>query len=178
MLKQRTGTSGKIVEIGTCRMPLLHLLEELNRDCCLDGHSTAYWTKDHLTVSVDVDRQAIENVQTICKALAQEKNLVTFNMDGIEYLKRRNEPIDLLFLDAWDVNLPESAERHLEAFQAAEHLLDFQSLVFIDDTDVDCVDGDLVWADGISGKGKLVIPYAIEKGWHVVFSGRQTLLSK
>jgi hypothetical protein len=88
------------------------------------------------------------------------------------------DPIDLLFLDAWDVNLEGSAERHLEAFKAAEQNLHEQSLVLIDDTDVDLVEDILVFADGVSGKGKLVIPYAVNRGWKVVFSGRQTLLSK
>jgi hypothetical protein len=176
MLKERGGKN--IVEIGACRMPLNHPLDELHLECCLDSHSTAYWTKDHLTVTIDIDPQTIANTVEICTALGQEKNLVVWTGDGVSYLQRRMDPIDLLFLDAWDVNLPESAERHLDAFIAAERNLDHRSLVLIDDTDVDCVDGKLVFADGISGKGKLVIPYAVNRGWRVVFSGRQTLLSK
>lgn len=168
-----------VVEIGGCRMPLRHPLDELDRDCCLDGHSTAYWTKDFQTVSVDIDRNVTANTIRICENLGQKPNLLALTTDGVEYLSGiRTGEIDLLFLDAWDVNLPNSAEEHLRAFQAAERLLHQWSLVLIDDTDVDCVDGELVFSDGVSGKGKLVIPYAIENGWHVVFSGRQTLLSK
>jgi hypothetical protein len=176
MLKERGGKN--IVEIGACRMPLNHPLDELHLECCLDSHSTAYWTKDYLTVSIDIDPQTIANTVDICTALGQEKNLVVWTGDGIAYLKRRMDPIDLLFLDAWDVNLEGSAERHLEAFKAAEQNLHEQSLVLIDDTDVDLVEDILVFADGVSGKGKLVIPYAVNRGWKVVFSGRQTLLSK
>lgn len=176
IMKERKGHH--VVEIGSCRMPLRHPLEELHRDCCLDSHSTAYWTKHFRTVSVDIDPAATQNTFAICKALKQEGNLIPITGDGVEYLETRDYEIDLLFLDAWDVNLPNSAEEHLRAFQTAERLLHQRSLVLIDDTDVDCVDGELVFSDGVSGKGKLVIPYAIENGWHVVFSGRQTLLSK
>ena len=176
MFKDRNG--GTIVEIGGCRMPLTHPLDQLDRNCCLDGHSTAYWTKEHHTVSIDIDSQVIANTIQIVHNLRQAENLVVMCLDGIEYLRNRSTQIDLLFLDAWDVNLPNSAEEHLKAFQAAENILHDQSLVLIDDTDVDCIDGQLVFSEGISGKGKLVIPYAIEKGWHIVFSGRQTLLSK
>ncbi len=53
-----------------------------------------------------------------------------------------------------------------------------ESIILIDDTDVERINEQVVFSNGISGKGKLVIPQAIKDGYNVIFSGRQTLLSK
>ena len=167
-----------IVEIGTMRMPLNHPLEEINIECCQDGHSTAWWAQTGKEVySVDIDPAAIQNcVETLDKLGHQ--NVHVLNRDGIQFLKDFNKPIDLLFLDAWDVDLPNSCEKHLEAYEVAKSKLHKYSLILIDDTDVERTDKGIVFANGLSGKGKLVIPKALDEGWEIVLSGRQTLLSR
>lgn len=176
LLKQRGGTI--VVEIGAMRMPLNHPLAEFHIDCCMDGHSTAHFASNSLQVySVDIDPQVVNNTTKEIEKLGYLKHLQSKCMDGILYLQSFQERIDLLFLDAWDVGLPGFAEHHLDAYHAAKKNLHSKSLILIDDTDVDCVNGNVVFADGLSGKGKYVIPEAQKAGWKIIFSGRQTLLS-
>lgn len=86
--------------------------------------------------------------------------------DGVAFLEAFSRPIDLLYLDAWDAYLPGSQENHLRAYLAARKNLHTQSLILIDDTDLEQ-----------SSKGRLVIPRAIEDGLAVLFSEEgQTLL--
>ncbi len=143
-----------IVEVGSLRIPG-------NYDG--DGYSTLAWAASGQSVySVDIDQAATALTIEETKHLP---NVVVVNGDGIAFLKCFGEPIDLLYLDAWDVGAPEYKERHLEAFQAAR--LAHKALVLIDDCDV----------DGL-GKGELVIPAAMAAGFSVVFQERQTLLAR
>lgn len=84
--------------------------------------------------SVDLDSRAVINANK----MTSEKTLVTCS-DSVEYLKRFSLPIDLLYLDSYDVDfnnpLP-SAEHHLKEFNAVKHLLHKGSIVLIDDTPV------------------------------------------
>jgi hypothetical protein len=95
-------------------------------------------------------------------------NLTVHTGDGIDFLKRYERSIDLLFLDAWDV-VPGTAyaENHLEAYRAALPKLAPRCLVQIDDTDI--LNG---------GKGRLVIPQMIRDGFELVTWGRQAILAR
>jgi hypothetical protein len=87
--------------------------------------------------------------------------------------------IDLLFLDAWDIDTPGYAEKHLEAYRAAEDKLATRHLLLIDDTDVDYIDGRLQFVDvAVAGKGRLLVPELLDRGYELVRTGRQTLLAK
>lgn len=170
-----------IVEIGCMRMRLNHPLEELNIICCNDGHSTIYWaneTDDFVTVDTDSGAM-LTSITEVKRHLG--KDIRGIVMDGIEYLRdRRKEPIDLLFLDFVDANYPESAQAHLDAYIASKKNLHDKSLILVDDTDVELrEDGKLHFSeDGIGGKGKLLVPYALNEGWNLIFKGRQVLLSR
>lgn len=168
-----------IVEIGCVRQPLNHPIGEFHIDCCAEGHSTMLWARETDDfVTVDITESSIELARNECKR-HYGKDIDARATDGIKFLQSWSRPIDLLYLDAWDLGLPRSAEDHLAAFLAAENCLHDNSLVLIDDTDCKMIDSRLHFTDtGIEGKGWLVIPYAISKGWKVVFSGRQVLLSK
>lgn len=74
---------------------------------------------------------------------------------------------DLLYLDGWDLNDPDSAVNHLKCFLLADDSIKPGGLVLIDDTGYP----DL-------GKGKLVVPVAALMGWTVLHQGFQTLLRK
>lgn len=177
--KQNPNKNTIIVEIGSMRMPLNHPLSEDRHECCCDGHSSIHFglCKNSVFYSVDINPDATRNTKEVFTRF----NLPTFNIftaDGLEFLKSFPFQIDLLFLDAWDVDLPDSQQKHLDAYNMAKPHLTERSLILIDDTDVELTDRGIVFADGLSGKGKLVIPQAMEDGYKVIFSGRQTLLSK
>lgn len=164
LFKERQGKT--IVEIGASRFYFKHDLDTQTCPYCMDGHSTMLWARTKAQVySVDIDDKTIELTKKLCKDC---NNVHAYVQDGIEFLKNFNQPIDLLYLDAWDV-IPGTnyAEKHLEAYQVAKSKLHDASLILIDDTDI---------YDG--GKGRLVIPRAVSDGFKVVFFGRQTLLAK
>lgn len=174
----RRNSLKNVVEIGSMRMALTHNVEENHHDCCCDGHSSIIWGLAGFKVySVDIDSNATNNTKNTFSRFNLDSSGIV-NGDGVEFLKNFKQDIHILFLDAWDVDLPDSAEKHLEAYEVAKSKLTKLSLILIDDTDVDRVDGKVVFSDGLSGKGKLVIPQAVKDGWEIVFSGRQTLLKR
>lgn len=164
ILKQ---TNNKIiVEIGGLRQNMNHSLDDFNPICCNDGHSTEFWcSQQNLNVySVDINeycRQFYEN-------LKNKKNNLHYSIeDGIEFLKKFNYEIDLLFLDAWDVHYGSPfSEKHFEAYQVAKDKLSKRHIISIDDTDI---------ANG--GKGKILVPYLINNGYNLIIDGRQTILT-
>lgn len=165
-----------IVEIGTSGGRMFHRLEEdgaaWGEHCCNSGHSTLHFAmSDAQEVwTVDINPEATEGAR---KNLAESeytrdrKNVRFVTQDGLEFLRNFSKPIDLLYLDGWDVEPGFYAENHLQAYLFAKDKLHDQSLILIDDTDVDN-----------GGKGKWVIPKAIKDGYKIVFGGRQTLLIK
>lgn len=151
LLVRRRGTH--IVEIGSIRKDPVDELE---------GASTLVWGATGLRVdSVDIDPDATRITSGLC---ANYPNVAAINRDGIAYLRQREAPIDLLYLDGWDTFLGDSPHKHLEAFEAALPNLSVNPIVVIDDTDID------------NSKGLLVIPYARSLGYIILWEGRQTLL--
>ena len=103
-----------------------------------------------------------------------------YNGDGIKFLNDFKGTIDLLFLDAWDIGTPNYAQNHLLAFKAAEPKLNKSHIVLIDDTDINWTQEKGLHNDeeSMGGKGAAVIPYLLNKGYEVIFKGRQTCLIK
>ena len=101
-------------------------------------------------------------------ATAYSEKLTAETKEGVLAIKEFPKQIDLLYLDAWDV-IPgtDYKEKHLEAFQAAEEKLHDNSVILIDDME-----------HGENGKGGLVIPYALTKGWKRMDIGKQAILYK
>jgi len=167
-----------ILELGCIRVPVAHAAFKCSLSCptrC-DGHSTLLFDSvlQAELISVDISEKAC-NIARKHLNYTPQKNIIC--MDAIEYLKKRNHKIDLLYLDAWDANLKDSAEKHLEAYQAAKKNLHDQSIVLIDDTDVRWTDDGFQPAEnGIDGKGRLLIPKMEQEGWNIIFTGRQTML--
>jgi len=176
--KKRGGKT--IVELGCMRQPMVHKPLECT-DTCLsrcDGHSTAIFdaVEGAEFHSVDISQKSCDIARAHLKHTPHEN---IFCMDAIAFLKECLFEIDLLYLDAWDVDLPDSAEKHLEAYLAAQHCIHDNTIILIDDTDVywDGIEFHPVFSDH-GGKGRLVIPHMIEDGWEVKFKGRQTMLVK
>lgn len=154
-----------IVELGSLRHALGHEpSSEIQAECCLYGHSTLHWARSgHRVFSVDIDATASELTREVCRG---QDNLTVVTEDGIQFLRSFAGRIDLLYLDAWDV-VPgtDFAEKHLEAFEAAQPKLCKGHMILIDDTDI---------AEG--GKGRLLVPKLVALGYAQLTRGRQTLL--
>lgn len=174
------GSPGSVVELGTMRGRLKHPLLETHHECCLDGHSTMHFAKEGFEDfwSVDIDPEHVQISKQNVNGWSDWRKIVC--MDGIKFIKEFPGKIGFLFLDAWDADLPNTADKHAEALFAALPKMTEHSLVLIDDTDVEydpvhnCFNEPVGWG----GKGKTAIPLAIANGYEVVFSGRQTLLRK
>jgi len=161
ILKMLNGDT--IVEIGSSRLPLNHPINEVVPDCdgCNGGHST-YVFSSHSEFNVhSCDIHKYKHLQELQKKCP---NLHLYHEDGIEFLKKFEHQIDLLFLDGWDVGNPHYKEKSLEAFDAARPKLSRKHIIVIDDTDLDTL-----------GKGELVIN-KYKLSYDVVVQGRQTIL--
>jgi len=155
-----------IVEVGSMRHPLKHALDEFDPECCNEGHSSLYFAETGAEVfTTDVNPKCAD---VLVPSTRIYRNLHVYTSDGIWFLKKFDRPIDLLYLDAWDV-VPSLnyAEKHLEAYRAAIPRLAPTCLVLIDDTDM---------ANG--GKGRLAIPQMIRDGFELVTWGRQAMLAR
>jgi hypothetical protein len=166
-----------IIEIGCMRMRITHPIEENHHQCCCDGHSSLLFARTGKTFySCDVDPKS---VRLAAEAIQSYPNSRVLVKDGIKFLQDFGDKIDLFFLDAWDVNHPQCAEKHLEAYNTAKKVLHANSVVLIDDTDVDIVDKKLQLTKlEYGGKGRLLVPKMVEDGWKVIMKGRCTLLCR
>jgi len=88
--------------------------------------------------------------------------------DSIDYLQHLAVDIDLLYLDSMDTLQAGCAEHRLREVQAAEKRLHPKSMVVMEDTSL--LKGQ--W----QRKGRLAIPWMIERGWKPVHIGHQTVL--
>lgn len=174
-----------MVEIGSTRRELnrscinyydnsMNLESKDAPPCCQDGHSTYFWARTGIEIhTVDIDESCVIQIENEYKHHIQEPipdNLhIHIPQDGIEFLKNFDKKIDFLFLDGWDKGTNEYAERHLEAFLAAQDKLADIHLISIDDTDFNTES---------AGKDKLLTPYLLENGYIKVLWGRQTVFVK
>tara|TARA_R110000765_G_scaffold154464_5_gene257477 strand:+ start:1743 stop:2390 length:648 start_codon:yes stop_codon:yes gene_type:complete len=166
-----------IVEIGSQRTECSD--EDEEKDCCIDGHSSVLFAEEGVDFfTCDIDAGASKLLQQILISKGLEGNCSIWNADGIEFLQNAEFPkkIDLLYLDAWDVNPGEQyAQNHLKAFLVAEPRLNDKHIILIDDTDI-------VWSDthgfsidntALAGKGELLVPVLLERGYKLQWEGRQ-----
>jgi predicted O-methyltransferase YrrM len=90
--------------------------------------------------------------------------------DSVEWFRASSEPIDLLYLDSLDADQARCAEHGLAEIEAAYARLRPHALVACDDT---------VYQRGsFHGKGALLVPWLQQRGWSVLYSGHQTVLSR
>jgi len=165
-------TSHKVIlEIGSIRLGMNHSITEFDPVCCNDGHSTFFWKEytDAEIHTVDIDphcKHLIESDERLTNINSYTQDAIVFGKEFARSCNTSDKRIDLLFLDAWDVepNTP-YAEKHLEIYTVLKESLSDDCLILIDDTDI-----------GNGGKGRLVIPCLIEDGFELLVTGRQTLL--
>ena len=145
-----------------------------------DGHSTPLWAyiaikTDSQLFSVDISIKSI----LVTKKLLQKYGLYNIEhvhlvqQDARSFLKEFSErPIDFLYLDAWSYEPEERGKTEKEAllsFMRAENFFQKDSLILIDD---------VLDPESYLGKGKLVIPYAINHGYKCLHAGYQFLFIK
>ena len=154
-----------IVETGTARKG--------RKGCHDDGCSTIIfvdWLKNHQGefYSVDISPKYIENAR---KGLGELKTFASLVCsDSVAFLTQFNKKIDFLYLDSYDfsVNNPKpSQEHHLKEIIAAYPHLAKDCIVMIDDCDLPH-----------GGKGKLVIEFLLDHGWHIIAQGYQVILAR
>jgi hypothetical protein len=171
----------RVVDIGSLRYAVSpKCLEYFNSDpinpivappCCNDGHSSFFWAYlGFETHTVDIEEHCLVAIRQSYENIKQPRpdNLIThIPEDGIKFLERFDKPIDILFLDGWDVGTGGYREKHVEAYLAAEDRLSQpHHLVAIDDTDFDIPN---------EGKDGLLSPLLISKGYTPLITGRQTI---
>jgi hypothetical protein len=138
-----------IVEAGTMRS-----------DLWSDGRSSYvfgdYCSRNNGRLwTVDIDPKAVET----CRGLTSEfSKFITYEVgDSIEFLKKVDWPVDLLYLDSadYDRRCPEVSQKHnLAEFEAVLGRLTPNACVMLDDN---CEDG--------GGKGELTKPRLVHEGF-------------
>ena len=165
-----------IVEVGSMRKSCIHDIEEFNHECCNDGHSSlllAQAAREFHTVDIDIECSKLTLKELKAHNLNKRSNV--YNGDGIQFLQEFSGKIDFLYLDAWDVEYSNHAEKHLEAFEAAKNKLNSNAIILIDDTDIGFTPEKGFHNDeeALGGKGRLLIPYLLVRGYKLLFKGRQ-----
>lgn len=135
-----------------------------------DGGSTIIfgeWAKKNnsLFYSVDISQSAIDNAGD---ALGNNDHVRLICSDSIQFLANFGQSIDFLYLDSYDfqaANPLPSQTHHLKEIIAAYPYLKTGTIVMIDDCDLPK-----------GGKGALVIPYLLKKGWTIYSQGYQVIM--
>jgi hypothetical protein len=174
--------SSVTVEIGAMRQACNHDLDDFSHECCNDGHSSLLLARASTEFyTVDINRESCE----LCRDALMKHGLLGKSKvacgDGIDFLSKFHKKITFLYLDAWDVEFPEHAERHLAAFQIAEDKLAEHAVILIDDTDIGYSEEKGFHNDNecLGGKGRLLIPHLLNKSnFQLLFKGRQTCFLK
>ena len=146
-----------IVEVGSMRKVADHDIHDYSHECCMEGHSSMLFalSSDEFH-TVDIDLPTSRTTFNALRVLTPKSNWSVY------------------------IGVPNYAENHLEAYKAAESKLNKQHIILIDDTDINWTQARGFHNDeeSMGGKGAVVIPHLISKGYEVVFKGRQTCLIK
>ncbi|MDE3055593.1 MAG: class I SAM-dependent methyltransferase [Verrucomicrobiota bacterium] len=138
-----------------------------------DGGSTIIfgdWACHNSALLYTVDISSSNMDQSKNASTPYSNNIRYIVSDSISFLKSFPEKIDFLYLDSYDYevgNPHPSQNHHLKEIQAAYPNLHDNSVVMIDDCSLPK-----------GGKGFLVIPYLIERGWKIIANSYQVILVK
>lgn len=155
-----------IVETGTIRSP---------EDWAGAGYSTYLlgafaWAKGGTLVSVDLSANFCKYSASATKELqGSGVGVKVIASDSRDFLRSYNgRPIDLFYSDSADVGTPGYQECCVDEVRLAIPLLADRGAILIDDT---VHDGQ--W----NGKGSLAVPWLMEQGWRLDWSGYQAFLT-
>ncbi|OGB83691.1 hypothetical protein A3F66_05220 [candidate division TM6 bacterium RIFCSPHIGHO2_12_FULL_32_22] len=139
-----------------------------------DGGSTiilGHWAHNHNArmFSVDINPDYVVASRSACK---EYENGITFVCsDSLKFLHAFKDTIDFLYLDSLDYDFDNptiSQEHHLNEIKAIYKNLHDNAIIMIDDC------GELPGG----GKGGLVIPWLLDRGWKIHTKGYQVILTK
>ena len=120
----------------------------------------------HLT-SVDITPENVSFARTWTNKLP----VTVVQADSVTFLQNyTGEPFDAVYLDSLDTQQPGHAEHCVREVRSAITHLKAEGYLVIDDSPWDGTR----W----TGKGALAIPWLLEQGWRLVFSGYQAILTK
>ncbi len=119
-------------------------------------------------ISIDHSAENCDFARRTVASLGASVRIV--EMDSVAWLAKHRSPIDVLYLDSRDSDLPGCAEYALCEVQTAMPLLHEKSLVAFDDTSYA--------GGGFIGSGGAAVPWLLERGWRILHSGHQTMLSR
>jgi len=125
-----------------------------------DGHSTLRWPADATVWSVDNNPATVKLTREMT---ADRPNVFCVLADALAFLRAFPVRVDLLYLDGPHPDREDGRNWHFEAYQMAA--MNHHAVLVIDDTDLPRL-----------GKAEFVVPAAIEDGFEVVASDRQTLM--
>jgi hypothetical protein len=129
------------------------------------GHYLANRGGRLIAVDNDAGHCAFARTWTQCFGTAVE----VVQSDSVGWLRQHNEPIDVLYLDSLDTESEGAAAHGLAEIQAAYPHLHAASLVAFDDT--------VFRAGQYHGKGALGVPWLLDQGWELIYSGHQTVVA-
>lgn len=139
-----------------------------------DGGSTiilGHWAHNHNArmFSVDINPDYVSASRNACK---EYEECITFVCsDSLKFLHDFKDTIDFLYLDSLDYDFDNpiiSQEHHLNEIKAIYKNLHNNTIIMIDDC------GKLPGG----GKGGLVIPWLLDRGWKIHSNGYQVILTK
>jgi spermidine synthase len=125
-----------------------------------DGHSTLRWPADATVWCIDTDPAAVKLTRELTR---DRPNVFCVLADAIPFLRSFPARIDLLYLDGPHPDREDGRAWHFDAYRSAP--MNHRGVLLIDDTDLPRL-----------GKAEYVVPAAMEAGFEVVASDRQTLL--
>jgi hypothetical protein len=119
-------------------------------------------------ISIDHNREYCDLARRMLAYLGEAVDVV--ESDSVEWLARNQRIIDVLYLDSTESDEPGCAQHVFEEIQATHDRLHEGSIVAFDDT---------CYGNGyFLGPGALGAPWLIERGWQILHSGHQTILSR
>lgn len=118
-------------------------------------------------VSVDIDGERCQSARHYCRDFSRVEVVAS---DSVAWLKSNETPIDVLYLDSMDADIPGTEEHGLNEAMAAEARVKHGGLIVIDDTTHD--------GRNWRGKGGLAVPYLLAIGYEMLASGYQCVLQK
>lgn len=118
--------------------------------------------------SVDNEPAHCLFAQSQLKQFASTTKVV--HSDSVQFLKSFTSSIDLLYLDSVDTDKDVLAQHALEEVQAAYDKVESRGHILLDDSPSS--------SGTYFGRGRLAVPWLLERSCKLVYAGHQTLLQK
>jgi hypothetical protein len=115
-------------------------------------------------ISVDIDRRNCDFARETTRQLGVVDVVCK---DSVEFFRNLEQCVDVLILDSVDTDHPGAADHALNEMKTAYQQLHSGSVVVLDDT--------VYSHQKFVGKGSKAVPWLLDQGWRVLYSGYQTI---